>query len=112
MALSWFSVSGIFLEVKVNKPCAFDSPSKKHSRLYFCTNNQACSDWAGIKDIHRGSFDFYALFSNGYVSFEDHRKVSFKTMLKSLCCLCLRHLEEQLAFQSEFTFQEIFAPHL
>lgn len=67
---------------------------------------------AGIKDIHRGSFDFYALFSNGYVSFEDHRKVSFETMLKSLCCLCLRHLEEQLAFQSEFTFQEIFAPHL
>lgn len=57
-------------------------------------------------------FMLYALFSNGYVSFEDYRKVSFETMLKSLCCLCLRHLDEQLAFQSEFTFQEILAPHL
>ena len=51
MALSWFSVSGIFLEVKVNKPCAFDSPSKKHSRLYFCTTIKRAVIGQGSKTL-------------------------------------------------------------
>lgn len=59
-----------FLEVNVNKPCAFGELVVNDEGVYIRKLRRVSNDWVLFESIHRGSYNSPVRFPSTYISFE------------------------------------------